>query len=60
MDLMSLNEPIVAIALLTESDVRRLGDTFRRLWPIDPTTDYSEILRAVDEADELRRLQSRE
>ena len=51
------DERIVAIGLLTENDVQRLGDTFRRLWPIDQETDYSEILRAIDEAEELRRRQ---
>ena len=51
------DERIVAIGLLTETDVQRLGDTFRRLWPIDQTTDYSEILKAIDEAEELRRRQ---
>lgn len=48
-------ERIVAIGLLTESDVTRLGETFTRLWPIDQTTDFSELLRAIDEAEERHR-----
>jgi hypothetical protein len=48
-------ERIVAIGLLTESDVRRLGDTFTRLWPVDQTTDFSELLQAIDEAEERLR-----
>ena len=48
-------ERIVAIGLLTESDVKRLGDTFTRLWPVDRSTDFSDLLRAIDEADEKLR-----
>jgi hypothetical protein len=48
-------ERIVAIGLLTESDVRRLGDTFTRLWPVDQTTDFSDLLQAIDEAEERLR-----
>ena len=32
------DEPIVAIGLLTSSDLERLGATFTRLWPVDQTT----------------------
>lgn len=46
-------EPIVAIGLLTSSDLERLGATFTRLWPVDQTTDFSELLRAIDEAEAL-------
>lgn len=46
-------EPIVAIGLLTSSDVERLGATFTRLWPVDQSTDFSELLRAIDEAEAL-------
>ena len=49
------DERIVAIGLLTEGDVRRLGETFTRLWPVDQTTDFSELLRAIDEAEERHR-----
>lgn len=49
------NERIVAIGLLTEGDVRRLGDTFTRLWPVDQATDFSELLQAIDEAEERNR-----
>jgi hypothetical protein len=48
-------ERIVAIGLLTESDLRRLGDTFTRVWPVDRSTDFSELLRAIDEAEERLR-----
>jgi len=49
------DERIVAIGLLTSGDVERLGATFTRLWPVDQTTDYSDLLRAIDEADEMLR-----
>jgi hypothetical protein len=62
-------ERIVAIGLLTQRDVRLLGPTFDRLWPVeegfahsagDPSEqrlpDFPALLRAIDEADEqLRR-----
>ena len=46
------DERIVAIGLLTKGDVQRLGETFTRLWPVDQATDFSELLRAIDEAEE--------
>ena len=49
------DERIVAIGLLTSSDLERLGATFTRLWPVDQTTDFSELLRAIDEAEERHR-----
>ena len=49
------DERIVAIGLLTKGDVQRLGETFTRLWPVDQTTDFSELLRAIDKAEEAHR-----
>ena len=49
------DERIVAIGLLTEDDLRRLGDTFTRVWPVDRSTDFTELLRAIDEAEERLR-----
>lgn len=49
------DERIVAIGLLTRGDVQRLGETFTRLWPVDQATDFSELLRAIDEAEEAHR-----
>lgn len=46
------DERIVAIGLLTLSDLERLGETFDRLWPVDKSTDFSELLQAIDEAEE--------
>jgi len=46
------DERIVAIGLLTKSDVERLGETFTRLWPIEDCDGFSDLLRAIDDADE--------
>ena len=52
------DERVIAIGLLTLSDLERLGETFTRLWPIDQTTDFADLLRAIDEADERIRRES--
>ena len=52
------DEPVIAVGLLTSSDVERLGATFTRLWPIDQSTDFTDLLRAIDEADERIRQES--
>jgi hypothetical protein len=44
-------ERIVAIGLLTERDVALLGPTFERLWPVEEAPSFSELLRAIDDAD---------
>ena len=49
------DERIVAIGLLTKGDVQRLGETFTRLWPVDQSTDFSELLQAIDDAEEGHR-----
>jgi hypothetical protein len=47
---------IVAVGLLTKRDLSVLGPTFTRLWPVDQTPSFNELLRAIDNADaELRR-----
>jgi hypothetical protein len=47
---------IVAIGLLTGKDLKALGPSFGRLWPIDETPCFSQLLQAIDEADrEIRR-----
>ena len=43
---------IVAVGLLTEEDLRALGPTFNRTWPVDETPCYAELLEAIDEADQ--------
>ena len=47
---------IVAVGLLTERDLGLLGASFDRLWPVEDTPCFAELLQAIDEADrELRR-----
>ena len=49
-------ERIVAIGLLTQRDVKLLGPTFDRLWPVEEAPPFGELPEAIDEADErLRR-----
>ena len=49
-------ERIVAVGLLSQSDLDRLGSQFTRLWPVDETPCFSALLQAIDEADrEFRR-----
>jgi hypothetical protein len=45
------HERIVAIGLLTKNDVRLLGPTFDRLWPVEETPCFSQLLDAIDDAD---------
>lgn len=49
-------ERIVAVGLLTQRDVEVLGHGFSRLWPVDQTPCFTDLLEAIDQADEeLRR-----
>jgi len=46
---------IVAVGLLTQRDVDLLGNGFSRLWPVDETPCFTDLLQAIDEVDrELR------
>ena len=52
---------IVAIGLLTEREVQLLGHGFTRLWPVDETPCFTDLLRAIDDADrEIRRSRKEE
>ena len=46
-----MQERIVAIGLLTKQDLSLLGPTFDRAWPVEDAWSFTELLRAVDEAD---------
>ena len=41
---------IVAIGLLTQREVELLGHGFSRLWPVDETPCFTELIKAIDEA----------
>jgi hypothetical protein len=45
-------ERIVAVGLLTQREVELLGHGFSRLWPVDETPCFTELIKAIDEADE--------
>lgn len=44
-------ERIIAIGLLTQRDLEMLGSGFQRVWPVDETPCFSQLLQAIDEAD---------
>lgn len=44
-------ERIVAVGLLTQRELNLLGSTFDRLWLVDETPCFSQLLQAIDEAD---------
>jgi hypothetical protein len=46
-----MHERIVAVGLLTQQDLSALGPTFDRIWPVEEAPSFSELLRAIDEAD---------
>ena len=51
-------ERIVAVGLLTQREVELLGHGFSRLWPVDETPCFQDLLQAIDDADaELGRLE---
>lgn len=54
------DERIVAIALLTKGDLERLGETFDRLLPLDDCSEFADLLRAIDEAEERQRIRIRD
>jgi hypothetical protein len=45
------HERIVAVGLLTRRDMNVLGPTFDRAWPVEEAPSFSELLRAIDDAD---------
>lgn len=47
---------IVAVGLLTEGDLQRLGPSFERAWAVDETPCFGGLLSAIDDADrDIRR-----
>ena len=42
---------IIAVGLLTQRDVDVLGQGFSRLWPVDDTPCFQDLLQAIDNAD---------
>jgi hypothetical protein len=48
---MVMSERIVAVGLLTKGDLEVLGPTFKRVWPVEDAPHFTELLRAIDDAD---------
>lgn len=48
---MATEEPIVAVGLLTATELDRLGKTFTRFCPLDDTAAFDDLLRKIDIAD---------
>jgi hypothetical protein len=46
-----MQDRIVAVGLLTQHDLNMLGPAFDRAWPVEETPNFSELLRAIDDAD---------
>jgi hypothetical protein len=42
---------IVAVCLVTNEELGRLGASFDRAWPIDETPCFSGLLEAIDQAE---------
>lgn len=51
---MDTQDDIVAIGLLTQDDIRRLGHNFSRLFPVPRDGAFDDLLKAIDEADRQR------
>lgn len=48
---------IVAVGLLTQEDIRRLGNSFSRLFPLPREGAFDDLIKAIDEADKGRHMQ---
>jgi hypothetical protein len=48
------SEPFVAVGLLTRRDLDVLGSGFRRAYPLEETTDFTELLLQIDQLDRRR------
>ncbi|NIJ21753.1 hypothetical protein FHS95_003464 [Sphingomonas naasensis] len=51
-------EHIVAVGLLTDRDLERLGSGFKRCFPVSDDGKFEDLLRAIDEADAAAGLRS--
>jgi len=54
-----MSERIIAVGLLTRRDLEVLGPTFDRIWPVEEAPHFSELLRAIDDADQRLQQQNR-
>lgn len=47
------DEAIYAVALVTRSELNKLGPAFERAWPVERTPCFGNILSAIDDADRI-------
>jgi hypothetical protein len=45
------HERIVAVGLLTQTDLNLLGPAFTRAWPVENTPVFEQLVHAIDKAD---------
>ena len=48
------SEKIVAVGLLTESNVRTLGNSLKQVFPITDDSRFDDLLSALDQAQHAR------
>ena len=53
-----MKQRIVAVGLLTQRNLDVLGDGLKQSWPVEEAPIFSQLLRAIDEADERLRSSS--
>lgn len=51
-------DPIVAVAFLTESNLRAIGKNLERVYPIDDAPHFQDLLAAIDQAERDRQSSS--
>lgn len=51
---MDTRDDIVAIGLLTQNDIQRLGNSFSRLFPLPRDGAFDDLIKAIDDADRER------
>ena len=50
---------IVAVGLLTQTDLNLLGPAFTRAWPVESAPVFEQLVQAIDEADRELQQQQR-
>ena len=46
-----IDDRVVAVGLLTNAELRALGQSFAGAWPVDRSSSFDGLLQAIDEAD---------
>ncbi|MBV1691554.1 hypothetical protein KRR38_28720 [Novosphingobium sp. G106] len=44
-------EPIVAVAFLTEANMKAVGNNLKRIYPIEDVSPFEDLLEKLDKAD---------